>query len=81
MIGPTGETRVLDEAMAKFEARAERWARLGLGAFLSNRMYNVFCLSVLGFLAQFFHPPDKLLQAEKHALATMFKGPRKWISP
>ena len=77
-VGPEAEGVAWDEALAKFSLRSKRWSQLGLGAVLGVKMYNTFVQSVLSFLCQFFHPPDKVLTEESSAVRRLLPGPRGW---
>ena len=81
MIGPEAAGCAWDEALAKYESRALKWGTKGeLGTFLKIRCYNVFAVSVLQFLAQFYKPSVAVLQAQEARLKNMFPGPCNWCS-
>ena len=81
MIGPEARNCAWDEALAKYDARAMRWGTKGeLGSFLKIRCYNVFAVSVLQFLCQFYAPSDAVVAAQKSRVTSMFSGPHQWCS-
>ena len=69
------------DQLAKFNVRRNNWKNVGLGFHIACCVYNVFVISVLGFVAQFLEPPDALLDAEKVALRAFARGPGNWIQP
>ena len=68
LIGPDAEEAAWEEAISKYRQRAERWRKLGLGTHYDVRMYNVFVISVLQFLSQFYTPPREVYEEEEKLL-------------
>ena len=52
------------------------WSKIGL--HLSIRIYNIFILPTLLFVAQLTHPTQEAFQNESKAQAKLAPGPRVW---
>ena len=59
--------------------REWRWSDLGL--HLAVRVYNIFLLPVLTFVAQLEQPPPDLLALVDAATVRIAPGPYRWIMP
>ena len=69
------------KAMEKFAGRVEQWRGKGLGLHYEAYVYNVFCHSVLSFVAQFEHPPEWALKQERASVIRLARGPTEWAKP
>ena len=54
-----------------------QWGALGL--HLSCRVYNMFILPVLLFVAQLEEPPERAFALERWAMGKVAPGPYRWI--
>ncbi|CAK0844109.1 unnamed protein product [Prorocentrum cordatum] len=61
--------------------RCTLWGSAPLGLQHSARTYDMFGMSVLGFLAQLEQPPPEVLKAEVQAARKSAAGPMNWIIP
>ena len=80
MLGPgRGETSWV-EPFKKYLARAVRWGKLGAGACLTARAYQVYVASVLLFVGQLEPLPATFAKLEVQACSALFPGPTGWIT-
>ena len=71
MVGPGASRSSWDKPLKKFATRARIWSSLHLGLPCNALVYNVFVLSVLGFVMQLEPEPPELEGHIKHAMALL----------
>ena len=49
-----------------------------MGAHYMIHMYNVFVISVLQFLCQFYNPSKEVLDEEQKVITQLLPGPKHW---
>ena len=81
LVGPGRADAGWSSAVKKFEDRASQWSGLKLGLLWTTFAYNMFAISVLGFLGQLDCPPKYALEAETRALRLCAPGPGNWCLP
>ena len=78
-IGPGRAEHSRDRPRTKFCDRLRDWRWSDLGLHLATRVYNIFVLPVLLFVAQLEHPPPDLLALVEAATVRIAPGPHRWI--
>jgi exonuclease III len=78
LVGPGRDDSIWDKPCRKWIQRATAWAKAGCGLQYSAMVYNVFCASVLSFLAQLLIPPSSILDNEGNTMRIVAKGPTLW---
>lgn len=81
MVGPGKSSRSWDSPLKKYRERSRIWSKLPVGLLLSIQNYKTFVFSVLSFVQQVEHIPDRLFSAEAEALRRFAPGPGNWIMP
>jgi hypothetical protein len=56
------------------------WQDMPLGLVWNARIYNMFMIPTLGYIAQLETPPAWLLDAIAESLPKSAKGPKNWCS-
>ncbi len=64
--------------MERYNQKLMEWPWSKIGLHLSIRIYNIFILPTLLFVAQLTHPTQEALQTEQKAQAKLAPGPRVW---
>jgi hypothetical protein len=77
-VGPGRDDSIWDKPCRKWIQRTTDWAKAECGLHYSAMVYNVFCSSVLSFLAQLLIPPSSILNIEGNTMRTIAKGPTLW---
>ena len=75
ILGPEAGDKSWQEAVTKFQKRAQSWSEQHIGLHCTAVSYNIFALSVLTYLAQLIAPPKYILDAEQEALRKIAPGP------
>ena len=78
MIGPTAIESSWNTPIERYNQKLMEWPWSKIGLHLSIRIYNIFILPTLLFVAQLTHPSQGALQTEQKAQAKMAPGPRVW---
>ena len=78
-LGPESRGMTWDGAMRKFVDCARRWSVGAWGLHFMARIYNIYVVSVLSYIAQFYPPSAAVLAAERKAVARCLPGPANWI--
>ena len=68
------------ETYKKYMKRVGMWQDQPLGLFWDARAYNVFTITVLGYVALQEAPPDWVLNGIKASLSKVAKRPNEWAS-
>ena len=68
MIGPSRAEHSWDKPLAKYRCRVNEWKWSSLGLHLACRVYNMFVLPTLLFIAQLEEPPSEAFEAERWAM-------------
>ena len=71
----------MSKATTKWQQRAREWSGSGIGLQYSAMVYDVFCASVLYFLAQMEPISDDIVVTEKRTMLMLAKGPKEWACP
>jgi len=79
MLGPEAGSRSWDKVGTKAKQRAWAWTACGLGLHWSVIVFNVFILSMAGFLLQLLPPDAVWVRAEGQVIQALFPGPFQWI--
>jgi hypothetical protein len=80
LVGPGRSDEVWTKPAEKWRTRAKAWASAGVGLQFDALLYNVFCASVLTFLAQMEPVPDCIHAQELPAMLHLAKGPTAWAN-
>jgi len=64
--------------MKKYHERIGMWQDMPLGLHWDARVYNIFVLPVLGYVAQLEEPPQWVLTEVEDSLSRAAKGPSQW---
>ena len=79
-IGPGKGTRSWEGPYKKFCERLKLWSSMPLGLNWDAKIYNMFLIPTLGYVAQIESPPEWVLQGIKDLLPLAAKGPHEWAS-
>ena len=80
LLGPQAVNSFWQEAIGKYLKACSRWSRGPWGLTLAADVYNIYCLSTLGFLAQFCCRDAGTLKAERKGVMMFARGPGNWIT-
>jgi hypothetical protein len=80
ILGPDGRIRSWDAPRRKFRGRLEDWDWRRLGWSMLIRIYNIYLLSALLYVGQFYDPDEATLAAEATAVRRIFGGPAGGIT-
>jgi hypothetical protein len=80
LVGPGRNDEVWTKPAGKWLSRAKGWGGAGVGLQYDALLYNVFCASVLTFLAQLEPVPELIREQELHVMLHLAKGPTAWAS-
>ena len=80
MIGPKSGDESWTKPLQKFKDRVALWEHQPLGLHWDARVYNMFMLPTLGYIAQLKVPPEWMLQEIEDLLPRSAKGPKDWCS-
>jgi hypothetical protein len=78
LVGPGRDDSIWDKPCRKWIQRTTAWSKSECGLQYSAMVYNVFCASVLTFLAQLLIPPSSILDNEGSTMRIIAKGPTLW---
>ena len=80
LIGPGRDEEIWAKPVAKWQLRARSWGNAGVGLQFGALVYNVFCASVLCFLAQMEPVPEAVHSQEESTMLLLAKGPKAWAN-
>jgi hypothetical protein len=78
MVGPTAIESSWKTPIERYNQKLREWPWSKIGLHLSIRIYNIFILPTLLFVAQLTHPTQEAFQNESKAQAKLAPGPRTW---
>ena len=79
-VGPGKSDKSWEGPIKKFRAAVNRWLDHPIGLQFGARVYNVFAIFTLMYVAQLETPPGWVLQETRQALWKVAKGPYQWAS-
>ena len=79
-VGPGRSDDVWTKAIEKWRQRIDSWKDSGLGLQYHAMVYNVFCASVLYYIAQLEKIDGRIVEAEPAMMMKMAKGPAAWAN-
>ena len=74
VVGPGKGDLTWEKALNEYDSRVNLWNGKALGLHYEADVYNVFCLSVISFVAQFEAPPEAVLERERHTRSFVWLG-------
>ena len=80
MVGPGRKDRSWLAPYKKFQERIKLWKDMPLGLYWDARIYNMFMIPTLGYVAQLEQPPEWVTEGIASSLHLSAKGPYNWCS-
>jgi hypothetical protein len=77
-LGPTAIDSSWTTPIERYNQKLTEWPWSKIGLHLAIRIYNIFILPTLLFVAQLTHPTQEAFQNESKAQAKLAPGPRAW---
>ena len=74
-IGPEKGNMTWNDPTSKYLKRCHLWQDRPLGLNFHTTVYNTLTITTLSYVAQLEHPPQATIDAERHGLHTITKGP------
>jgi hypothetical protein len=81
MVGPGSAGLSWDCPTAKMRERLRDWRWSELGLQFAAKVFEIYLLPVLQFVAQLKAPTPTVFQTEAHVLSKIFPGPHHWLHP
>ena len=78
LVGPGRVNKIWSKAISKWQQRTKDWRGTGVGLQYSAMVYNLFCVSVLFFLAQLLEIPEEIIDREGKIMLMIASGPKTW---
>jgi hypothetical protein len=79
-VGPGKGSKSWEGPFKKFCDRLSLWGKMPLGLNWDARIYNMFLIPTLGYIAQLESPPAWVVQGIRDRLHLSAKGPAGWAS-
>jgi hypothetical protein len=80
-VGPGSSGLSWARPVAKILERLRDWKWSELGLQFAAKVYEIYLLPVMQFVAQLKTPPPLVYETEAKVLARIFPGPRHWLHP
>ena len=80
LVGPGRDDSIWDKPVTKWRLRARGWQGTHVGLQYSALVYNVFCASVLYFIAQLEPIPVEVHAQEEATMLVLASGPTAWAN-
>ena len=81
IMGPGKQSHSWDAPFKKFSESVYKWKDIPLGLFWDAKVYNMFLLPTLGYIAQLERPPEWVTKGTTRSLSQAAKGPKDWAQP